>query len=480
MPERQNKFRAHSAFLLVIACYGLLCANASADSPVNINDAVALENSARADAKLNNWQSAEEKLRKAVTLAPNSWTVHSDLQLVLRRTGTLEESMKEADIAIKLNPKEAVTLVNKACLYIDMGNLDEAIKTYTAVLQRFPQYHNAARVKSLLTALKEQDARWKRIAKSVDGKNDDYFQYVSFNGIQRWDAEKFPIKVFVPSDEEASKVPGYKPEYRTCLLKAFDDWQKTSVVTFAFVDNIDDASLKCSWASDPAVLRNPAECGEATVRWEIGKPIQTAKIVILTEDKNDPWSKIISPNLMHKICLHEIGHSLGIRDHSPFPNDIMFACDRRSEDQEVLSDRDIKTLAHLYSADVSTKTAITNPSTDAEYCSKGVDLAEEKKYPEALVQFQLALKCNPKSEVVKKNMAVCYLYLASDSISKGEYSEALKTIQKVKTFSPMLYAKSAEKMLDFIAKQSDRLKRPQEAAAAKLELAKLRAASAKK
>jgi hypothetical protein len=57
---------------------------------------------------------------------------------------------------------------------------------------------------------------------------------------------------------------------------------------------------------------------------------------------------LLNPDQVERIALHEIGHALGMRAHSPVPNDLMFETVRESPGRATLSAQDVNSFVTLY------------------------------------------------------------------------------------------------------------------------------------
>jgi predicted Zn-dependent protease len=71
-----------------------------------------------------------------------------------------------------------------------------------------------------------------------------------------------------------------------------------------------------------------------------------AKIKLLTTD-ND--GKAYTMDVLSATAVHEVGHALGMKEHSSNPNDMMFFSTTRNV-REGLTDRDIATIKAVYTA----------------------------------------------------------------------------------------------------------------------------------
>src|SRR5262249_32317709 len=72
---------------------------------------------------------------------------------------------------------------------------------------------------------------------------------------------------------------------------------------------------------------------------------ELATIVVLVKDK--PIGPLRNRLLVEKICLHEMGHALGMNGHSPNSRDVMYSS-ANLDDKPVLSERDKNTIRKLY------------------------------------------------------------------------------------------------------------------------------------
>ena len=180
----------------------------------------------------------------------------------------------------------------------------------------------------------------------------DYFADVTAqSGVFKWPANKMPIRVQIKelSAAEASAVPGYRSNFPAIIKRCFEDWGRVSnnLVKFAFVDS-GSADIECFWTANANQFANSAEAGETKLSMSKSGKIVHGNIEILTVPMDATLP--LTDNRLRKICLHEVGHALGLTGHTRNPDDIMFftpveIADLRTE----LKSRDINTLVRLYS-----------------------------------------------------------------------------------------------------------------------------------
>jgi tetratricopeptide (TPR) repeat protein len=398
--------------------------------------ALEMFNSATMDIQMNRWEQANQKLIEVLQVAPNLYQAHSNYAIVLARLGKLEQAKTEADTAARLGPDKPEPLVAKAAVDQELGKLDEAAAQYEAFVQKFPNHPLAAYVRPMIPQLRSEAKKESAVSSAMkpgDKNADDYFEYATYDAVAKFLPNRFPLKIFIPTDAQAGAVPGYAPEFGSILHAAFDDWSKASggVLRFGFVDDRADADIECSWTSDPKKVRQPAEGGEAHVVYDPINGIRHVSVVLLTRHPETGLAN--SANLMKEVCLHEIGHSLGLIDHSPNPDDVMF-CSMPADDREhALSKRDANTLIHLYRPDVKLADRYhggEDPNDKAALNNAGIKLAASGEFRQAADKFEAALKIDPNLESAKRNLSACLNNIAIDAAQNGNLPEALRSLKR--------------------------------------------------
>lgn len=80
--------------------------------------------------------------------------------------------------------------------------------------------------------------------------------------------------------------------------------------------------------------------------------IVKVKILLLM---NEPASAFpLTNNLIRTLCLHEIGHAIGLIGHSAKASDVMYCTGQIVDQEKHLSKRDVNTLHALYENDLDT------------------------------------------------------------------------------------------------------------------------------
>jgi tetratricopeptide (TPR) repeat protein/predicted Zn-dependent protease len=160
-----------------------------------------------------------------------------------------------------------------------------------------------------------------------------------------------PVRVFIAS---GTGVPGYQNNYNQDLMYAFSEWALGSGnrITFTLSADQKQSDIVCDWTGDPKRVVEQGRAVEGGLTKLSGQPmpdramvsLTNAKVTILTNRGGAP----LNDDDMRKVCLHEIGHALGINGHSNSNTDVMFF----SESPTVLpalSYRDKATISRLYS-----------------------------------------------------------------------------------------------------------------------------------
>jgi tetratricopeptide (TPR) repeat protein len=304
-----------------------------------VNEAVLLMRS-------NKNQEAVGKLLEAEKLAPEIPEVHHNLGLALAKVGRLPEAIEELKTALTMRDNIDSTWLTLGGLYQSIGQLDQAIKTYQEFLKRFPNNSEAHKITNLVKGL--QGERQKQLNLSLFGVNspDDYYGDVTAQGKLRWPSTRMPLRIYLaPGDG----VYAYQPNFEGILRQAFTDWQEISAgrIKFAFTNDPKQADIECSWTSDARKFSNSAEAGETRVYTNhVGITRGTVKLLTVPLSPDLP----LTDNRLRVICLHEIGHVLGLAGHTTNPDDIMFYSSSIVDRHRDLSVRDGNTIIHLYTS----------------------------------------------------------------------------------------------------------------------------------
>lgn len=211
---------------------------------------------------------------------------------------------------------------------------------------------------------------------------------------------KMPINVFIDNNPN---VKPYKKYYKNAVLDAMKDWEKASdnKIKFQTTGNEMKADIKITWSENfedfpwqPTLQKEDISSEKKKMKYRkanaivqigsvvamvagtlVGVPVigalggvgngvaspllqyngmkynnKTPVIKInvkITDGMSEDQAKI----KIKQIALHQLGHSIGIIGHSPYPDDIMYENFTVNE----LSQRDINTIKEIYKSKDTTK-----------------------------------------------------------------------------------------------------------------------------
>jgi hypothetical protein len=153
--------------------------------------------------------------------------------------------------------------------------------------------------------------------------------------LKRWPQRlEHPLLIYLPEPA----VIGYRPELGQAARDAFGRWQRVGdiPVTFRFVRDSAGADVVVRWVHEFPMAR----AGQADIRWRGDGWIQSATLTLATAYPGGAW---LSPEAVHTVAMHEIGHLLGL-GHSDHPRDVMFPTTAVHD----ITPRDRRTVRLLY------------------------------------------------------------------------------------------------------------------------------------
>ncbi|MDQ5963982.1 MAG: Matrixin family metalloprotease [Cyanobacteriota bacterium erpe_2018_sw_39hr_WHONDRS-SW48-000098_B_bin.30] len=175
------------------------------------------------------------------------------------------------------------------------------------------------------------------------------------NQLNKWLSGKLPLKVYIPTDDANSKLPGYKSGDAQLLRNAFDTWQKQSngKIQFTFVQTVSKADITCTWVSEQAQLQSKDAAGVCERSVNNSGHILRANLKLLTLTPGNyrrTFNDDARKRCIATLCLHEIGHSIGL-NHSSNKQDIMWT-HIPAAPVGVLTTADTEALKSLYQSNV--------------------------------------------------------------------------------------------------------------------------------
>jgi predicted Zn-dependent protease len=202
----------------------------------------------------------------------------------------------------------------------------------------------------------------------------------------RWPAEAMPLRVFVEVPEIAESLQDEfhradPRSYVRAVETALARWEEQleGLVRFQRVDDRADALLELLLVAEPG----PEEADRRGLgrislsdacRVEGADPDADRLIVTYSVDQLRIYLAddhgLLSPDQVTAIALHELGHALGMRSHSPIPADLMYEVVHDAAIPEP-STQDVNSFVSLYQIDNGSVFGHVPPSADG----KGTDAA---------------------------------------------------------------------------------------------------------
>ena len=180
----------------------------------------------------------------------------------------------------------------------------------------------------------------------------------------RWPAEAMPIPVHIsppsiPDSLQDEFDPQDPQQFVDAVLLALATWEREleGLVSFRLVEDPDDAKLELRLLGEEAPAPHPdlqvfgktpiaracrvngGGSGEA-----LDVSFQVPRVDLYIAD----YFGLLAPDQVEWIALHEIGHALGMRSHSPIPADVMYEVVRDRVTVRELSLEDVNSFVSLY------------------------------------------------------------------------------------------------------------------------------------
>ena len=315
----------------------------------SVYDALGLSNEACDLLNEHKFEEARDKLLQAVELDPESSSAQANLGVALAKLGQRSEAIEHIKLAVQMEPDKASPLSMLASVYQSNGQLDESISAYKQYLSKFPNESDATLVKALIHDLAKVLSSQQEVIAHNPGveKAQDYLAFCTANEKVRWKKNGGAVKVYIQS---GSGVKNFKPGFDKVLRESFNDWVTGTggVVSIKFVNSKSDADVDCMFTDNFGQVSSLAEGGETQMHFDSIGGFSHCSIVLLTAHATNTLPP--SENELREVCLHEIGHSLGLTGHSPNANDIMYCSESEVETKRPqLTARDLATLKRLYS-----------------------------------------------------------------------------------------------------------------------------------
>lgn len=387
-------------------------------------------------------EDAEKVLKNAVVADETNADCHLTYGICLYELGRYWGALSQLEKVLELDKHNSQAYLYLGHCYSRTRKIAEAVRCYEQFMEFSKGKDDEQRYKALIEALKSELVAAESSKPAAQGTaSGDYMKDTTVNGIYRWSESRMPITVFI---EPADSVSGYRPEFDDILRRAFQEWTTVtkSKVKFEVLNKRDNAEMIVSWTDDLHAPELKAEAGKASIVQD-SDGIKSADIKLLTFSpfKEGP----IVSQFLYLVCLHEIGHALGLLGHSPYPDDIMYPI---LSEQSGITPRDVKTFQAVYAAaDESLAVASgdkqasdenqfsrLSPANQAELLVKiGTKAVFAGKYEESIASLEKALKLDSSNQLAKSNLSVAANNL---SLQSKTQEERLNLLHKALFWNP--------------------------------------------
>lgn len=338
--------------------------------------------------------------------------------------------------ALKANPT-ADGVFYLGMTYTHMNQFDAARDAFDHVLQMVPPNSDLAAnarnninyvTKQQITLASSSSKATQVLNASLSrSSKDNYLTYIVFHGkVIHFSTNRMPLKIFI---SDGRGVPGWSSEMKQAVTYAMRTWQAAthSRVYFSQVYNENNADIVVHW-------RKNFSDGILGV-----SPLQTVGDSIVQSDVNlatfYPDSNASIPfEDLKGIAVHELGHAIGLRGHSPNPDDIMYFSKTRQ--QSTLSQRDINTIGMLYKldADVQNNTSVSTAQGKKYYdlYQQGYKAQTSGRIPEAISCYRQAIQLDPYKTESKFNLGALLINEGNKLVRANDYEDARRNFSEAR------------------------------------------------
>jgi len=273
---------------------------------------------------------------------PNSWQILQSIGNCHSELGHYDTAISFFQKSIEVGGMHGSQCVNIAAVYQKLGDNKKALSWLKLACSVDPKEASDEYIQGTIRRLENPLSN-----PTGSPTSSDYVS--SLLGVRRWPKSMMPIKVYVrpnPQLQEMQKI------FSEVVTSSLDQWCKASgsAISYRIVDRVELANLICDYTDRPDLVRPDHDLGsegaaDTQVRLK-DNTLEWADITCLVCD--EPGAPPRDRAMLNKLCLHEIGHALGMRGHSPSNRDTMFFNSSVPTVSDKLTQRDKNTIRKIY------------------------------------------------------------------------------------------------------------------------------------
>ena len=231
----------------------------------------------------------------------------------------------------------------------------------------------------------------------------DLPDYLSgLTAVHLWRKQDFPLKVYVRKNIQ---IPEFYEEYTRIVRESIDQWCLASngAISYKLVKEPQGANVIWDYTDRRELVASDHEPGLWGVTEQLyrGKDGSQGDGAITVLVRKGPHAPFLDRSIVANVCLHEMGHALGMHGHSSNMHDVMFLSAPTFPVK--LSQRDINTIRKMY----------------PDLQMQGFAYVKANDFAKALDCFNAALKERPDSWMIMQSIGNC-------EQSLGHYDKAIE------------------------------------------------------
>jgi tetratricopeptide (TPR) repeat protein len=325
--------------------------------------------------------------------------------------GKPEEALKHIRSAIELDPNDIDSRLKESWIEQALGHGQASMNILRDILKRSPPEPKLSYVKELIKSNEKYG-----VQRTENDSGPDYFADSSEGQPRRWNLTSGqPLKVYIAS---GNYVPGYTDEMRNYIVEALNSWSQATngKIRFNVVDGVDAAQIVCAFKNDKDNGEHAAEGGRT---YPLGGCAFLSTAIVYIETEVGGAAQRAEDYRV--VCLHEMGHALGL-GHSRNDRDIMYFAASQRVPQ--LTQRDKNTIAILYSDNLKfPEWALLD--------ERGLTFLEQYKPRDAIRVLVQAKKIAPqKEDKIDDHLARAYCLAVCENLSNRSLSDSNDLVER--------------------------------------------------